>query len=226
MNKSIKAVLNNPKATPQDYFELVNVFDLTELSVQGDNNATVMSMLVNQFENIHNGFSFAEKCTTTYYTISNEDIKSISGKMIDGSDTLLIKTEMKDGSFVHICIYHTDTNTKAEIQDNYEESDVISLLDYLNKLDGYMANATVEDSFGMGLNILNATVVIEEESEKYRYNLHITNGTGTTFDIPLVDDCCNEVFFKHGNHVDSIMIRPYGQPFVEIRIVIARSEQK
>lgn len=226
MDKRIEKVLNNPKATPEDYFELVNVFDLTELSVQGDSTTTVMSMLINQFDNIHNGFSFMQKCTTTYYTISNDDIKNVTGKMLDGSDTLLITIEMKDGSFVHICIYHTDTNIKVEIQGDYEESDVISLLDYLNELDNYVANVKIEDSFGIDLNILSATVVMEEDTKEYCFNLHITNGAGTTLDIPLVDDSCNEVYMKHGDHVDSIMVKPYGQPFMEIRIVIAKSEQK
>jgi hypothetical protein len=226
MDKSIEAVLNNAKATPQDFFELVNVFDLTELSVLGDDNTTVISMMINQFDNIHNGFSFIQKCTTTYYTISNDDIKTVSGKMLDGSDTLLITIEMKDGSFVHICIYHTDTNIKVEIQGDYEESDVISLLDYLSELDNYMANVKVEDSFGMDLNILSATISMEEDTKEYCFNLHITNGTGTTLDIPLVDDSCNEVYIKRGDHVDSIMIKPYGQPFMEIRIVVARTEQK
>jgi hypothetical protein len=226
MDKRIEEVLNNPKATPQDFFELVNTFDLSELYIQGDDDTTVMSMMVNRFENFHSRVSFEQRCTSTRYTISNEDIKTVTGKMVEDSDTLLITVEMKDGSFVYICIYHTDTNIKAEIQGNYVESDVISLSDYLSKLDNYMANVKVEDSFGIDLNITSATVFMEEDIEEHCFNLHISNGTGTTFDIPLVDDSCNEVYMKHGDHVDSIMVKPCGQPFMEIRIVIAKSEKK
>jgi hypothetical protein len=237
MNKRIEEVLNNPKATPQDFFELVNVFDLSELYIQGDDNTTVMSMMVNRFENFHNSVSIEQRCTNTQYTISNEDVKTVTGKMVEDSDTLLISIEMKDGSFVYLCIYHTDTNIKAEIQGDYQESDVISLFDYLNELDKYTADVTISDSFGIELNIFSATVSMKENREEYCFDLSVSThagtgarilsfseGMGTGFCIPLVDDSCNEVFFKRGEHVDCIMIKPYGQPFMEIRIVVAKEK--
>lgn len=56
MSKAIENVLNNKDAKATDYFELVNTYEYSDLSVHKDGN-TVISMSINAFEEIGvNGF--------------------------------------------------------------------------------------------------------------------------------------------------------------------------
>jgi hypothetical protein len=183
---------------------------------------TIMSMMVNECK-FDNEFLFMQKGTITFYLIRNEDIKSVSGK-IEGDDNLSITVEMKDNSFVEIYIYNTDTNIKAEIQDGYLKTEVIGFMEDMSELDNHIANVMAEDIFGMHLNIRNATVGVEDEGGN-RFNLHITNEADTTLDISLADDGCNEIFVEpkeYDDGVDSYIIRPHEQPFIQIKIVVTR----
>ncbi len=40
--------------------------------------------------------------------------------------------------------------------------------------------------------------------------------------FPLVDDSCNEIYLKESGFADTILIKPYGQPFMEIAIIVLR----
>lgn len=210
MNKRIETVLSNKEATPADYFGLINVFDYSTLSVQSNGTSVdTMEMAVNEFMPIHDGYEFLQKCTDTNYIIKGGNVKSVSGKMLDGIDTFMITVELTNGSNVSICIYHTDTNVKKEECEHYYESDVNELYEYLKKAENCRYAIAIDDAFGYKTRFNEATVVLQEEDEDFGYNLHITNGTGITVDLPLVADSCNEIFMKDGDTNDIFLIRPY-----------------
>lgn len=126
MNKIIETVLSNSEAKATDYFELINVFDYSALSVMRDGN-TIISMGINEFMPFGDSLELRQKCTETHYTINGSEIKTISGRMLEDTDTFLIEVSMTDDSKVCICIYHTDTNEKIEKFEHYTEYDVYSL---------------------------------------------------------------------------------------------------
>jgi len=47
-----------------------------------------------------------------------------------------------------------------------------------------------------------------------------------TMTFPLMDDSCNGIYIKEGNITDTILIRPYGQPFLEISILVSKENSK
>jgi hypothetical protein len=220
MDTRISKVLNNPEASPQDFFELVNMFDISSISVRDE-----ISLMVNEFIPYDNESFFWAKGTIASCTIKNDDIKSVSGKMINEGDDLLISVEMENDSLVEICIYHTDS-IKAAIPKNFVEIDVINFLDDMSELEDHTANVTVEDIFGMHLNIVDATISIMKDEERY-YFLHISNEIDTSLDVPLADDGRNAIFMecKEYDGIDSFIIRPHEQPFMQVKIVITRNNQ-
>ena len=225
MNKRIETLLNNTEAKATDYFNLVNIFDCSTLSLQNDKNRTV-SMEINEFRKIHNGFEFSQKCTDTHFDIKEADVMYVAGKMLGEMDTFLITVKMVDGASVNICIFHTDTNEKAEECEHYSETDVLSLKEYFEDEKHNPLMLMITDSFGFTTRFNGiANLSLIEEDEDFRYILQITNGMGASVELPLVEDSCNEIYIKEG-FADTILIRPYGQPFMEIKIIVMKTEEK
>lgn len=226
MNKRIETLLSNTEAKAVDYFNLVNVFDCSTLSLQNDKSRTV-SMEVNEFRKIHEGFEFLQKCTDTHFDIKEKDVESVSGKMLDEMDTFLITVKMIDGTSVNVCIFHTDTNEKTEECEHYNEADVISLKEYFEDEKHSPLMLMITDAFGFTTRFNGiASLSLLEEDEDFRYMLQISNGMGASVELPLVEDSCNEIYIKESGFTDTILIRPYGQPFMEIKIIVTKTEDK
>lgn len=219
MRTKIEAVLNNKDAKAQDYFELVNIYEYSQVTLQRDGK-DVISMDINEVEAYPGFFEFREKCTSTHYSVEKSNIASVTGRMLDGMDTFLIEADLKDGSKLAVVIYHVDTNEKREVSESYYESDVFSLMDYLNEEDHKVMMAIIHDSFGLEIkmnSVRNCTLTETEEAFEMQID---------TITFPLMDDSCNEIYIKEGSVTDTILIRPYGQPFLEISILVSKENSK
>lgn len=216
MRTRIEAVLNNKDAKAQDYFELVNIYEFSQVTLQRDGES-ILSMDINEVNTwADKTFDFREKCTSTRFTVEESNIVSITGRMLDNEDTFLIEADLKDGSKLAVIIYHVDTNEKREVSESYYESDVFSLMDYLNEEDHKVMMAIIHDSFGLEIkmnSVRNCTLTETEEAFEMQID---------TMTFPLMDDSCNEIYIKEGSVTDTILIRPYGQPFLEISIFVSK----
>ena len=219
MNSRIEAVLNNKDAKVQDYFELINIYEYSQVTLQRDGE-DVISMDINEVEAYPGFFEFREKCTSTRFTVEESNIVSITGRMLDNEDTFLIEADLKDGSKLAVIIYHVDTNEKREVSESYYESDVFSLMDYLNEEDHKVMMAIIHDSFGLEIKINSVrNCTLTETEEAFEMQIDIMT-------FPLMDDSCNEIYIKEGSVTDTILIRPYGQPFLEISILVSKENSK
>ena len=220
MRTRIEAVLNNKDAKAQDYFELVNIYEFSQVTLQRDGES-ILSMDINEVNTwADKTFDFREKCTSTRFTVEESNIVSITGRMLDNEDTFLIEADLKDGSKLAVVIYHVDTNEKREVSESYYESDVFSLMDYLNEEDHKVMMAIIHDSFGLEIkmnSVRNCTLTETEEAFEMQID---------TITFPLMDDSCNEIYIKEGSVTDTILIRPYGQPFLEISILVSKENSK
>lgn len=220
MRTKIEAVLNNKDAKAQDYFELVNIYEYSQVTLQRDGES-ILSMDINEVNTwADKTFDFREKCTSTRFTVEESNIVSITGRMLDNEDTFLIEADLKDGSKLAVIIYHVDTNEKREVSESYYESDVFSLMDYLNEEDHKVMMAIIHDSFGLEIkmnSVRNCTLTETEEAFEMQID---------TMTFPLMDDSCNEIYIKEGSVTDTILIRPYGQPFLEISILVSKENSK
>lgn len=220
MRTRIEAVLNNKDAKAQDYFDLVNIYEFSQVTLQRDGES-ILSMDINEVNTwVDKTFDFREKCTSTRFTVEESNIVSITGRMLDNEDTFLIEADLKDGSKLAVIIYHVDTNEKREVSESYYESDVFSLMDYLNEEDHKVMMAIIHDSFGLEIkmnSVRNCTLTETEEAFEMQID---------TMTFPLMDDSCNEIYIKEGSVTDTILIRPYGQPFLEISILVSKENSK
>lgn len=220
MRTRIEAVLNNKDAKAQDYFDLVNIYEFSQVTLQKDGES-ILSMGTNVVDIWSDKtFDFREKCTSTRFTVEESNIVSITGRMLDNEDTFLIEADLKDGGKLAVVIYHVDTNEKREVSENYYESDVFSLMDYLNEEDHKVMMAIIHDLFGLEIkmnSVSNCTVTETEEAFEMQID---------TMTFPLMDDSCNEIYIKEGSVTDTILIRPYGQPFLEISILVSKENSK
>lgn len=220
MRTRIEAVLNNKDAKAQDYFELVNIYEFSQVTLQR-NGESILSIDINEVNTwADKTFDFREKCTSTRFTVEESNIVSITGRMLDNEDTFLIEADLKDGSKLAVIIYHVDTNEKREVSESYYESDVFSLMDYLNEEDHKVMMAIIHDSFGLEIkmnSVRNCTLTETEEAFEMQID---------TMTFPLMDDSCNEIYIKEGSVTDTILIRPYGQPFLEISILVSKENSK
>lgn len=225
MNTRIKMLLNNNKAKAADYFNMVNMFDYSMLSVLRDRD-TVISMDINQFEEYSESYELGQRCTNNHYAINKDNIKEISGKMLDDTDTFFIEVSMLDGMNVNIFIYHTDTNEKTESYEGYEEwYDVYSLQEYFDNENHVPITVIMRDVFGMETKFLSVKYCsLTENEDETSYTMRICNEDENSIVFTLFDDSCNEIYMKKGSTVDAFLIHPYGQPYMEVLILVSKTE--
>lgn len=226
MSKAIETVLSNTQATAQEYFELVNQFDYSNIVLQKDGK-TVLEMAVNKVEKYGDTFEFSQDCTQTRYEINEADIQSIEGELHEESDIFIIKTTLNDGTKFSICIFHVSTNSAVLEKESFVEEDVYSLKDALNEVmendnKSYLM-AKVIDNFGLSIKLNNVQRAYVNEDEE-GFSLHIGDDF-TEIKLPLVDDSCNSIYHKKAGCLEEWLIKPYGQPFMEIRIAIFENEK-
>lgn len=218
MNKTIEAIVNG-KATTKEYFDLINTFDFANITLQKDKKS-IFTMAVNKFDSYQDTFEFSQAGTETAYMVKSTDIESVNGELLNGTDTFHITARLKDGHMLSICIFHTDTNEKSSQMAGYNEIDAFSLKEYLESLeDKRFILAKVTDAFGLEFVAHTPQNVYIYTSDEDELLLHISNGS-MEMELPVFDDSCNEIYIKEGN-MSEILIRPYGQPFMEIKLFIA-----
>ena len=226
MRERIEAVLNNKDAKAQDYFDLVNIYEFSQVTLKRDGES-ILSMGINVVDIWSDKtFDFREKCTSTRFTVEESNIVSVTGRMIDNEDTFLIEADLKDDSKLAVVIYHVDTNKKLESKESYYETDVYSLYDYLNQESHTQMMAIIRDSFGMEIKLNKMRYIALDKETEGSFTLRITDEEDLSISFPLIDDSCNEIYIKESEVADTILIRPYGQPFMEVNILVAKESSK
>lgn len=225
--KTIETVLNNTQATAQDYFQLVNQFDYSNITLQKDKK-TVLEMAVNKVEEYGDTIEFSQDYTETHYVLNLSDIQSIEGKLHEDADIFIITVELKDGTKLSICIFHISTNSATLVKESFIEEDVYTLKD---SLDEVMENdnksyllAKVIDNFGLSMKLNNVQRAYVNEHEE-GFTLYISDNF-TEIKLPLVDDSVNGIYRKKSGCMEEWLIKPYGQPFMEIRLAVFENESK
>ena len=113
------------------------------------------------------------------------------------------------------------------VKESFIEEDVYTLKDSLEEV---LANdnksyllAKATDNFGLSMKINNVQRAYVDEDEE-GFELHISDDF-TEIKLPLVDDSVNGIYHKTSGNLEEWLIKPYGQPFMEIRLVVFESEK-
>ena len=211
-----------------DVFELINRFRISMIDVT-KNGENVVRMDINKFNHFKDTLEFSQENTSSTYTVKTENVESVKVKMQDNSDTLQIDCKLVDGTVINIFIFFTNEGKNGIEKENCYESDVYELKEYIDSLKEKDSCPifSITDEFGLKI-ILDCidSMVVEETDDGFTF---YANRNGTKIELPLVDDSCNGVYYATTESESSKeigrhwLIKPYGQPFMEIRFFIMKN---
>ena len=111
--------------------------------------------------------------------------------------------------------------------DGSYETDMYSLQEFLDdaihdKNEYYCVLARITDVFGFDLKIRNPICTYINTLDGLA--LHISDDMNT-FEVPVFDDSVNLFYMKETDSSKEIIVKPYGQPFMEIRMLFFKKHE-
>lgn len=224
MNATVEAIKKGQEATTEELFEVVNAYVLTTLSLKTPDKDSIISMQVNQFEKSHGDYKFSQQCTgfdNVMYTLKAGDLVSAHGEYNQKANTLYITCKLKNGKELCLMIVNVSESENEIESDGFYETDVYSLQEFLDdviheKNEYYCILARITDVFGFDLKIRNPIRTYINTLDGMA--LHISDDMNT-FEVPVFDDSINLIYMKETDSSKEIIVKPYGQPFMEIRML-------
>lgn len=222
-NKTVEAIKNGSNPAIQELFELINTYNITMLSIQDKNHKTRTEMDVNHFASYNTEFEFGQLNTDTKCIIYQNDILSTESKWLEEEDMIHIKCCLSDGGYLNLVIFHASNGQKHTASKDYYEIGLYELNELLQKTSGdkpeYSCSIVkVKNKFGFHMKMVypKQTFVNMEDDD--------TNGELSIEDdvnflkIAVTDDSCNQFYQKDNDESVEIVIMPYSEPFMEIRM--------
>ena len=230
MNKTVEAIKNGQKVTTEDLFEVVNSYVLTALSLRTSDKNRVMSIQVNQYERLHGDHKFSQQCTgfnNVMYVLRADDLVSAYGEYNEKADALYIICKLKNGMKLYLMLVNmSESETQIET-DGFYETDVYEIQEFLDNViheenEYYCILARITDVFGFDLKIRNPIRTYINTLDGMA--LHISDDMNT-FEVPVFDDSINLFYMKETESSKEIIVKPYGQPFMEIRMLFFKRHE-
>lgn len=219
MNKVMNEATGNTGArTPEQIFEVVNNYALTTLNLRKDEEE-VMVMQINQYESTPTGHEFFQTCQMNgaSFTLNEENLVAIKSEYNKEADFLHITCKLLDGMELNLMILNVEDNKNEFAEDGWKEIDVYDLKGFLEETKGYYrVLVRVTNVFGLNIRIENpAPIYIDEE---LILNVGIREESDS-LSLPLCDDSANLFYVKESNRSKEVIIKPFGQPFLEIKML-------
>lgn len=230
MNKTVEAIKNGNKVTTEDLFSVVNGYVLTTLILRTQDKDSITSMHVNQFENFHGDYKFSQQCTgfnSVMYLLKADDLVMVDSEYNSKADALYITCKLKNSMELLLMIVNiSESETEIE-SDGFYETDVYEMKEFLDdviheKNGYYCILAMITDVFGFDLKIRNPIRTYINTLEGMA--LHISDDANT-FEVPVFDDSVNLIYMKETDSSKEIIVKPYGQPFMEIRMLFFKRHE-
>lgn len=221
-NKTIEAIKNNSNPTVQELFELVNTYGITMLSIQDKNHKTITEMDVNHFASYKTEFEFGQLNTDTKCIVYQNDILSTESEWLQKEDMIHIKCCLSDDKKLNLVIFHASKGQKITVSKDYYEIGLYELNELLQKTSGDKPEYTcsivkVKNKFGFNMRMIypKQTFINMEDDANGEFNID----DGVNFlKIAVTDDSCNQFYQKENAESVEIVIMPYSEPFMEIRM--------
>lgn len=219
MNKVMNEATGNTGArTPEQIFEVVNNYALTTLNLRKDEEE-VMVMQINQYESTPTGHEFFQTCQMNgaSFTLNEENLVAIKSEYNKEADFLHITCKLLDGMELNLMILNVEDNKNEFAEDGWKEIDVYDLKGFLEETKGYYrVLVRVTNVFGLNIRIENpAPIYIDEE---LILNVGIREESDS-LSLPLCDDSANLFYVKESDRSKEVIIKPFGQPFLEIKML-------
>jgi hypothetical protein len=226
-DKTAEAVRNGSNQTAQELFELINAYDITMLSILDKNNRTILEMDVNHFDSYNTAFEFGQLNTDTKCIINQSDILSTESRWIEEEDMIHIKCCLQDDKKLNLVIFHASNGLKCIASKDYYEIGLYELNELLQKTSGDKPEYTcsivkVKNKFGFHMRMVYPKhTFVDMENDDTNGQLSIEDDINY-LKIAIMDDACNQFYQKDNDESVEIVIMPYSEPFMEIRMVFEK----
>ena len=226
-NKTVEAIKNGSNPTTEELFDLINVYEITMLSIQDKNHKTMTEMDVNHFASYKTEFEFGQLNTDTKCIINQSDILSTESEWLQDEDMIHIKSSMSDGGYLNLVIFHVSKGLKRTVSKDYYEISLFELNELLQKTSGDKPEYTcsivkVKNKFGFHMRMVYPKqTFIDMENDDTHGELSIEDDVNF-LKLAIMDDACNQFYQKDDDETVEIVIMPYSEPFMEIRIVFEK----
>lgn len=224
MNKTVETIKAGINGTPEELFEVVNAYVLTTLSLRTPDKEKIMSMQVNQYEKCRDEYKFLQKChgfDDVMYSIKAEELVSVEGEYNKKADVFYITAKLKNKMELLLMIVNVSGSEEELEAEDYVETDVYEIQEFLEgviheKNEYYCILARITDVFGFDVKLRNPHRTFVDTLGELK--LHISDDF-TTVEVPVADDSINIFYMKETDSSKEIVVKPYGQPFMEIRML-------
>lgn len=155
------------------------------------------------------------------YLIKADDLVSVDSEYNQKADALYIVCKLK--SEMELCL----TIINLSGSENEIETDVYEIQDFLDdviheKNEYYCIMARITDVFGFDLKMRKPIRTYINTLNELA--LHISDDINT-FEVPAFDDSVNLFYMKETDSSKEIVVKPYGQPFMEIRMLFFKKHE-
>lgn len=229
MNKTIEAIKKGQKVATEELFEVVNMYDITHLSLM-DGGQAVLAMQVNKFEKYKDVFEFSQNCTADHdkYVLKKNDIISGDAKWNEEADALFITCVLKNDMRLQMMILFPNESFKETESDDFYETDVYDIQEFLDDVihernEWYIIMARITDVFGLDFKMNNPFRTYVDTLGDWK--LHIGDDSNV-FEVPITDDSINLFYMKETDSSKEIIVKPYGQPFMEIKMLFFKKHEQ
>lgn len=222
MKNVVEAVKNGQSVTIEELFSLANKVMCTQVTVISEENETILGLMANRCEQYNGRYEFFQSGTfpsTSMYKVKSSSITSMKCEYSEEADSIFARCILSDGNTLVLQFWYVSESPALH---DCAELELIELKEFL---DDTLANrtgyscmcVTVTDMYGMNLKMYTNRVYINTSNDD-EWKLHISDNS-STFEIPVVEDAVNEFYVKYDGSSQTIIVKPYGQPFTQIEML-------
>lgn len=228
-NATAEAVRNGRQPSAEELFELLNAYSLTMLSIQDKNHKDVMEMDVNYFDSYKTEYEFGQLNTDTKYIISQTDILSTESRFMENEDMIHIKCCLSGGGYLNFIIFHASNGLKYTDSKDYYEIGLYDLNEFLQKTSGDKPEYTcsmvkIKNKSGFEMMMVYPDKTVINMTDDANGQLNIADDVNF-LKIDIMDDSCNHFYQKDNAASTELVIEPYNEPFMAVRMFFEKISQ-
>mgnify|MGYP005745268025 FL=1 len=220
--KMIKAIEGNVDITNEAWYEIVNYYSITQLILRSHAGRTIFAIPINQCEETADTYEFSQSCTgynAAMYSLKKSDLVSVSAEYCEAANSLIMKCELNSG--VELCLFVVNESFMGKQLSDFREMDIYNLHDFMeevinNENEFCCVSVRVTDIYGLDIKLNPKRVYVNTLDDDWK--LHISDDFNS-FEVPITDDSINEFYIKDNETAKEIIVKPYGQSFMEISLL-------
>lgn len=220
--KMIRAIEGNVDITNEAWYEIVNYYSITQLILRSHAGRTIFAIPINQCEETADTYEFSQSCTgynAAMYSLKKSDLVSVSAEYCEAANSLIMKCELNSG--VELCLFVVNESFMGKQLSDFREMDIYNLHDFMeevinNENEFCCVSVRVTDIYGLDIKLNPKRVYVNTLDDDWK--LHISDDFNS-FEVPITDDFINEFYIKDNETAKEIIVKPYGQSFMEISLL-------